>query len=119
MAHINTTLPRQVELGALRRLRYSTEIVTTDGGHEVRNARWSAPLKTFDISYPPAKRNDPIYLAVIDLYHESLGGLHTFSFTDWTDETTVKVRFDSDLAIAGIDPRIDHIESLTLVEVRE
>jgi hypothetical protein len=119
MAHINTTLPREIELGAVRRRKYQTEIVTTDGGHEVRNARWSAPLRTYEISFPPSRRDDPNYIAVCALFDECLGGLHTFSMTDWTDGSTVKVRFDSDLSLTGIDPRYDHIDSLTVVEVRE
>lgn len=122
MAHINETLPPQVELGAVRSLRWQTEVVTTDGGYEVRNSRWSAPLRTFEVSFPTATRDDPIYLAVIALYEAAEGSLHTFSFTDWTDETggtVVKVRFDSPLDITGVATHLDHIETLTLVEVKE
>lgn len=122
MAHINENLPASVELGAIRRLRYSTDIVTTDGGHEVRNSRWSEPLRTYEISFPPATRDDPVYLAVIDLYTRAEGSAHTFNFTEWVDETlstVVRVRFDTPLEITGLAVHLDQIENITLVEVRQ
>lgn len=121
MAHLGDYLPERVELGALRRLSYSNEIVTTDGGYEVRNGRWATPLKTFELSFPTSRRNDDDYLAVIAMFQNSLGGVHSFNFREWTDETgatVVKVRFDTPLEITGIDVNLDHIEKLTLVEVR-
>jgi len=118
MAHLEQTLPPRVELGAIRDYDYSTEIVTTDGGHEVRNARWENPLRSYEISFPTSKRDGSDYLAVKALYDLAKGRLHTFSFKDWTDGTIVTVRFDSKLSIAGVDINHDHIESLKLVEVR-
>jgi uncharacterized protein (TIGR02217 family) len=118
VADLETHLPQQVEIGALRRLRYSTEIVTTDGGAEVRNARWEDPLREFEISFPISARDNAIYTAVKALYDEALGGLYSFSFFDWTDGTTVDVRFDSPLPITGVTPDLDHIETMTIVEVR-
>lgn len=122
MTHLAETLPRQVEQGAIRTLEYSTEVVETDGGYEVRNARWAEPLRHFEVSFPTSVRDDAIYQAVVALYEKALGGLHTFNFIDWTDDsggTVVKVRFDSPLKITGLDRRLDHIETLTLVEVKE
>lgn len=122
MAHLNISLPQQIELGATRRLRWETEVVTTDGGYEVRNSRWSAPLKTYEVSFPPSTRDDPVYLAVLALYEAAEGGLHSFDFTDWTDETggtVVPVRFDSPLEVTGIAMHLDHIETVTLIEVRQ
>lgn len=120
MADLPDFLPSNVEQGALRRLRYSTDVVTTDGGYEVRNARWAEPLLTFEISFPTSKRNDDTYQAVRALYEKSLGGAYTFGFKDWADGGAVKtVRFDSPLSITGIDRNLDHIETITLVEVKE
>ena len=119
--HLGTHLPPEVELGATRSLRWNTEIVKTDGGYEVRNSRWSAPLRTFEIGFPPSTRDDDNYNAVIALYAEAEGGLHTFNFRDWTDEsgyTVVKVRFDSDLEISGLAPHLDQIRGVVLVEVK-
>ena len=121
MTHFTHRLPRQIEVGAIRRLQYSTTVVKTDGGGEVRRARWSAPLRSYDISFPAAKRDDAVYQAVLYLYELTLGGLHSFDMAEWVDEaeaTIVPVRFDSPLTILGINRRLDHIETLTLVEVR-
>jgi len=121
MAHLAAYLPTQVEVGAIRDVDWATDIVKTDGGFEVRNARWSAPLRRFELSFPTAKRaEDPTYLAVIALYEEAQGSLHSFNFRSWADGGEVlKVRFDSPLKITGVTKDLDHIETLNLVEVRE
>jgi uncharacterized protein (TIGR02217 family) len=121
MAHINQTLPRQIELGATRRVEWGTVIVTTDGGYEVRNNRWASPLRVYEVSFPTSERDGAIYAEVIALYELAEGGLHSFDFVDWTDETgstVVPVRFDSALEITGVAVHLDHIENLTLKEVR-
>lgn len=121
MAHLNTTLPREIELGPIERTDWGVEVVTTDGGYEVRNARWSSPLRTFEISFPPSARDGTVYQAVKALFEESQGGLHSFNFTIWTDDlgtTVVPVRFDSPLEIEGLATHLDRIASFTLKEVR-
>jgi uncharacterized protein (TIGR02217 family) len=121
MAHLTETLPREIELGAVRREEWGTDIVTTDGGFEVRNNRWSSPLRTFEVSFPTSLRDGSIYSDVIALYRLAEGGLHSFSFVDWTDETggtIVPVRFDGPLEITGLATHLDHIETLVLREVR-
>lgn len=121
MTHYSERLPLEVEQGAVRRLSFATDVVKTDGGGEVRNARWSVPLRTYELSFPTAHRNNTVYQRVLYLYNLTLGGLHSFDMAEWTDNThstIVKVRFDSSLAITGIDRNLDHIETLTLVEVR-
>lgn len=118
--HLPDFLPREIEIGAVRRLENQTEVVDTDGGYEVRNNRWTGPKRIFEVSFPTAVRDDPIYLDVIALYDLAQGGLHSFNFHDWTDEsggTVVPVRFDSPLEITGLATHIDHIETLTLKEV--
>lgn len=122
MSHLNTFLPDELELGPVQRSEWGIEVVTTDGGHEVRNARWSAPLRTFEVSIPPSLRSGTVYLAVRALFDASLGGLHTFNFRDWTDETgstIIRVRFASAMEIEGIAGHLDHISTFTLQEVRE
>lgn len=119
--HHAVNLPEQVELGAVRRMEWRTEVVTSDSGREVRNNRWATPLKTYDLSFPPSQRDDAVYVAVVELYELVEGGLHSFNFVDWTDETgatVIPVRFDTPLTITGLAPHLDHIETLTLVEVR-
>jgi len=119
MTHLTARLPATVEQGAIRKERYSTDIVETDGGNEVRNARWAEPLRTWEVSFPTSNRNDPTYLSVKSLFRTALGSLHTFEFADWAEYGAIrKVRFDSSMQITGIDIRLDHIDTLTLVEVR-
>lgn len=121
MTDLADHLPEEVEIGAVRRLQYRTEVVETDGGFEVRNNRWSAPLRTYEVSFAHMRRDDPIYEAVLALYEKAEGGLHTWLFTDWTDEsggTVVRVRFDSPLEITSPASHLDHIDSMTLREVK-
>jgi hypothetical protein len=120
MAHLASTLPSSVEIGAVKRIVWLPEIVTTDGGHEVRNQRQSRAKIYFDCSMPTCTRDNADYLAVLQLFDDSMGGVDTFSFVDWTDETgntVVKVRFDGELQITGVAGHLDHIETFTLVEV--
>lgn len=113
-------LPEEVEIGAVKRTEWGTEIVTTDGGFEVRNNRWSRPKLSFEVSFPHSRRDDDIYQAVIALYEKCEGMTHSFLMTDWTDEsggTVVRVRFDSPLEIMSPASHLDHIETLILREV--
>ncbi len=122
MPDLTTTLPTEIEIGAVKRTNWNTEIVTTDGGREVRNARWSDPLVTYEVSFPTSTREQAIYSAVVALFEEAMGSLYSFNFVDWTDEsgmTVVTVRFDGPLQITGVAGHIDHIDTFTLIEVRD
>lgn len=85
MAFIDQHLPREVEIGARRRVVEDIDIVKTDGGREVRNARADQPLHEFDISFPMSERDGAVYLAVVAMYKAARGELHTFRFRDWAD----------------------------------
>lgn len=119
MPDLVSTLPEEVEIGAVRRFDRRTQVVEQDSGFEVRNNRWSDGLRVYEISFPTARRDDPVYLAVKALYEEAEGQLYSFSFTDWTDESTVTVRFASELEIQSPAGLLDHIVSMVLKEVRE
>jgi uncharacterized protein (TIGR02217 family) len=118
MTHLASTLPDDVEQGAQRSLDWGTEVVGTDSGAEVRNNRWSEPLRVYEISYPVRQRTDETYLAVVELYAEAEGNLHSFDFMDWADGVLVPVRFDGPLRTTGVAEHLESIE-VTLVEVRE
>lgn len=120
--HLAEFLPEEIELGAVQHEHWDTDVVTTDGGHEKRRYRWSAPLRRFEISFAVATRDDPVYLAVRALFEAAKGSAHSFNFRDWTDEsgaTVIPVRFDSDLEITGVTPELDKIASVALIEVRQ
>jgi len=85
MAFLNQRLPTQVEIGAVLRDDEDIEIVTTDGGFEVRNARASQSLREFDIAFPAARIGDAIQAAVKAQYKVARKSLHTWRFRDFTD----------------------------------
>jgi hypothetical protein len=116
MAHINSTLPQSVELGAVRRIEWRPEIVPMDSGHEVRNQRHSRSKRSYDLSFPPSERDGTAYLAVIQMFYDTLGGVDTFNFVDWADDAVVKVRFDTGLQTTGMAIHLDHIDTFTLIE---
>ena len=118
MAHLSSTLPKRVELGATRHTDWGTEVVKTDSGAEVRNNRWSEPLRAYDVSFPVSRRTDSDYVAVTSLFEDAQGSLHSFNFTDWADNATVAVRFDGPLTTTGITQDLEQIVQVTLVEVR-
>lgn len=82
---IADTLPAEVEINAIMRPRFSTEVVTTDGGWEVRNSRWAYPLHEIELSFPVSKRDATNFLAVRDLYYAAGGSAETFLFKAWND----------------------------------
>lgn len=121
MTHHAVNLPQQVELGAIKRVEWQTEVVSTDSGHEVRNSRWASPLRAYDFSLPPCRRDNAVLVATEGIYEQMEGMLHSFNLVDPSDEsgaTIVPVRFDSPLAITFIATHLVHVETFTLVEVR-
>lgn len=124
MTHLASTLPDRIEIGALRREEWSTDIVATDGGTERRESRWEAPLRSYDVSLPITARDDADYLAVKDLFADAKGSLNSFNFKDWSDDEVIAVRFDGPLNLTGVTPDFptqsgyDQL-SFTLVEVKD
>jgi hypothetical protein len=116
--HLNTQLTRNIEIGATRRLVWDIEVVKTDGGNEVRNTRWSAPLRSFDCALPPCTRDNADYLSVQEMWTDTEGGTHSFLFYDYASDELVTVRFDSPLEITHLNGHLDKIETFTLQEVR-
>lgn len=83
---IDVRLDRDIEVGAKARPRYSTDIVTTDGGFEWRNSRWAFPLFDFEITLEPGSPSfDDDLEACIDLFHAAGGPADTFRFRHWRD----------------------------------
>ncbi len=86
MAFIDQHLPEEIELNAVRREIEDLEIVTTDGGFEVRNAHQAQNHLEYELAYPPAEFSGEKIAAVKALFRASRGGLHFFPFHDWDDE---------------------------------
>lgn len=119
--HINTTLTRNVEIGAVRREEWDIEVVPTDGGQEVRNTRWASSLRSYDIALPSYTTAGDLtdFNATVAVWRASEGGTHTFTFHDWIDDANVKVRFATPLQITSDAGHLRHIDTFTLQEVRE
>lgn len=120
MAHVNSSLTRNIEIGAIRAHgQDSLEIVTTDGGKEVRNLRAEAEARRWEIALPTCDvDNDRAdYDSVRQMWADTERGLHTFDFYCFVDEETVKVRFDSPLQITAPAGHLRHIDTFTLKEV--
>lgn len=81
---------------AVKHDAYSTEVVTTDGGEEFRNARWAAPLATWDVVIPFCSRSSTHYSAVVALFAATLGSLRTFTFHDKVACADYEVRLVDD-----------------------
>lgn len=81
---------------AVKREVWSTEVVTTDGGGEHRNQRWSAPLAEWDVTVPFCKRSSSAYVAATALIFATKGSLRTFTFHDPIECEDVEVRILDD-----------------------
>ena len=76
---LNDLLDPDIEAGAKARPRYSTDIITTDGGWEVRNSRWAYPLFQYEFNLMPGYRHDDEAIdAFIDTFHVVGGSAGAF-----------------------------------------
>lgn len=82
-------LDAEIECGAKARPKFSTEIVTTDGGWEVRNSRWRYPLHQFEFNLEPNPRDEADFLEFRDLFYAAGGCDETFLFRHWADDEGV------------------------------
>lgn len=126
MAHIATQLTRSIEIGAVRiHGQDSLEVVTTDGGKEVRNLRaedeprrWEVSLPTVNVGGNGATAGVTTdYDAVRQMWSDTNRGLDTFNFYDWVEDEVVKVRFETPLSITAPAGHLRHIDTFTLKEV--
>lgn len=83
MTFINSRLPEEVEINAVRRERERIDVVRTDADYEVRNARHAQGLFEYEISFPAGDYDDSIIDGVYDMWRASRGGLYAFRFRDW------------------------------------
>jgi uncharacterized protein (TIGR02217 family) len=83
---INDLIGLALEAGAKCRIRYSTDVIVTDGGYRITNSRWAYPLHTFEFNLSPGYREDDAALdAFIDLFHAAGGAAGVFRFHYWRD----------------------------------
>lgn len=115
-----TRLTENVEIGAVRiHGQDSLEVVTTDGGKEVRNLRAEDEPRRYEVSLPTVDIDSDTtdYDAVRQLWADSERGLIPFLFYDFVDEEDVLVRFETPLQITAPAGHLRHIDTFTLKEV--
>jgi hypothetical protein len=117
--HLWLSLPTAIENGSVRALQQDKEVVPTDGGFEVRNTRWSAPLRTWQIGYNNAPLSSADHAAVEQMWRDTNGGIDTFNFADERAGDTARVRFDAELQFTNTVGPFHHLDVFTLKEVRD
>lgn len=114
-------MTENVEIGAVRiHGQNSLEVVTTDGGKEVRNLRAEDEPRRYEVSLPAVNIEGGVttdYDSVRQIWADSGRGLEPFYFYDFVDEEDVLVRFDGELQITAPAGHLRHIDTFTLKEV--
>lgn len=82
---IDDRLDEDIEAGAKMVPQYSTDIVTTDGGWEVRNSRWQYPRHRFNFNLMPNETDPSVIDAFVDIFNAAGGAFEEFLFTPFAD----------------------------------
>lgn len=82
---IDDRLTSDIEAQAKCKPRFSTQIVTTDGGHEVRNSLWRYPRHVFEFNLAPDDPTSDYFTEFRDLYYAAGGAAEAFLFKHWSD----------------------------------
>lgn len=116
---LDSQFTRNIEIGALRiDGQDGLEVVTTDGGKEVRNARTELDPRQWEISLPPCSTSDSAdYDSVRQMWRDTERGAHSFLFYDYIDDELVRVRFASPVQISMPAGHLRKIETFTVREV--
>jgi hypothetical protein len=117
--HLWLSLPTAIENGAVRMLQQDKEVILTDGGYEVRNTRWSSPLRSWQIAFNNANLTNADHAAVEQMWRDTSGGTDTFNFADERTGDTARVRFDADLQFTNTVGPYYHLDTFTIREVRD
>lgn len=83
MAFHDIQFPNSIAQGAMGGPEYSTSVISSSGGHEQRQANWSAARRRFNVATGLKRRAD--VEALLAFYIARHGRLHGFRFKDWSD----------------------------------
>ena len=117
--HINSSLTRNIEIGAVRvDGQDGLEIVTQDNLQEVRNSRVDSEPREWQIALPTVSTAGDMtdYNAIRQMWRDTLRGLHTFDFYDHVDGVMCRVRFASPLQITADAGHLRHVDTITIRE---
>lgn len=79
----DVVFPVHVSKGTTGGPDWPADIVTLASGHEERNTKWSAPLRTYDAAYGVRRPNEAY--DILKLYYAAMGRMRGFRLLDWTD----------------------------------
>ncbi len=83
MSFLDLAFPRDVASGVVGGPERRVDIVALASGDEERNARWKNSRRSYDAGFGIRSVDD--LAAVIALFEETGGPLHSFRFRDWSD----------------------------------
>lgn len=83
MAFLDLTFPRDIAAGVTGGPERRVDIVSLSSGEEERNARWKDSRRSWDAGLGLRSVDD--LAAVVAMFEEAGGQLHSFRFRDWTD----------------------------------
>lgn len=101
MAFLDVSFPRQVAAGVSGGPERRVDIVALSSGEEERNARWVHSRRSYDAGVGVRDADD--LAAVVALFEQAGGPLHSFRFRDWSDFSSGAVPSDP---ITSQDQRI-------------
>lgn len=120
MAHVDTHLTDNIEIGAIRiDTQDALEVVRQDNLLSVRNSRVDQEPPRWEIAFPTVHVEGGTtddYEAVKQMWRDTERGLHTFNFRCFVDGLVHKVRFDSEMQTLAPAGHLRKIETLTIVE---
>ncbi|MDD5247523.1 MAG: DUF2460 domain-containing protein [Rhodocyclaceae bacterium] len=85
MFYESPRFPEAISYGAEGGPGYSTDVVTLNSGYEQRNANWSVPRASYNVSHGVKTQADMATL--IAFFRLMQGRAHGFRYKDWVDFT--------------------------------
>lgn len=96
---------------------FSTQVVTTTGGHEQRNAQWSTPRRRWRL--PLSNMTAAERVTLIAFIEARKGAWDSFLLTDPVTSTQYRCRFGDDAMDVTTQYFEGHFADLDILEVRD
>lgn len=111
---LEVQLPPNISYGARGGAQYSTTVLKTASGHEMRNIDWSQPLGEWDLTHGMRLRSSAQahrdLRVLIRFFHAVRGRAYGFRFKDWADYEGVGEPLGTGDGVATLFPLIKREE---------